>query len=227
MMMCKKLLTSSLVVATFPYLGISLFNPPAIAQSSEYPQLACQREIVRRVAGPGSGDSFVRFRESVQETFVSNAERRVQGEGQQVTTYSDGRIVPSSFTYNCLVNVRDGRVPEANYSMRDTPAATQPTPQPTQPAASTSQQSISMCQEEIKNRVISDNRLNVGGLVNITVGAGRRVSFPEPAQTSTISNTEESVRGRALVRAGNSRQDINYNCTVNTREGRVTSATYQ
>lgn len=215
--MNHKQFLSSILLALAPFsLELFLPNAPALAQTDNYPILACQYEINRRLMGRGAGDSFVRFNDDVRQSFVSNARARVQGRGQKVDRYSDGTLVPSSFVYECSVNTRNGRVTDSRYALESTENQS-----PSQTPNRT--RIVSLCQEAVQKKV-QENRL--GGILGAIIQGTLTVAFPGDTEIYRVSRVEQGVRGSAtLTEQGQTRQ-ISYNCTVNTQEGVVTQVNY-
>lgn len=215
-----------LTVASFS-IGISGLPLSAQTQTPEYSELACQREINRQLTD--QRNSFVRFDDSVEQSFVSKTERRIQGEGQQVLTNSNGSIVPSTFTYDCLVNTRNGQVREAKYALSGNSQNTNTNTNTNNTNTNLSdERAISLCQEKLKSEISADaQQINVGGVVSINTQASRNVEFDDSAETYSISRNELGVRGEATVRQGKSEKPISYTCTVNLRQEEVTRTDYQ
>ncbi len=100
-------------------------------------------------------------------------------------------------TYDCVVNVNEGLINRSNYTLRDNIALS----------------STRLCQEELKETIAQD----FDGLV----------TFRDGLETYYISNTEEGVRGTALVkRSQRGEQTYRFNCTVNIQRGDVTRISY-
>lgn len=100
-------------------------------------------------------------------------------------------------TYDCTVNVNEGLLSRSNYTFRDNLALS----------------STRLCQEELREAVEED--LNGS------------VTFNDRLETYYISNTEEGVRGTALVtQSPQEAQNYRFNCTVNIQRGDVTRISY-
>ncbi len=219
----NQLIASSIMVS----LGFTFLGASAFAQtSSNYAELACQREIVQKMTNGNTG-SFLRFNDAVRESFVSNAERRIQGEGQQVNTDSNGRITPSTFNYDCTVNTSDGRVTAVNSTGSNTSTSNNSSTSTTSPTAAefNKEKAISMCHRELKDEISSDSQINLGGLLSLNTG--RELNFNDSAETYVISNAELGVRGDAVIRQAGSQKSISYDCTVNVQDQDVTKVSYR
>lgn len=100
-------------------------------------------------------------------------------------------------TYDCVVNVNEGLISRSNYTFRNNIALS----------------STRLCQEELRETIAQE--------------FDGSVRFQDSLETYYISNTEEGVRGTALIKQSRRReQAYRFNCTVNIQRGDVTRISY-
>jgi hypothetical protein len=103
--------------------------------------------------------------------------------------------------YFCTADLRTAKITAARYRRLALPP-------------DRANRTVELCHEELRARVASD-RDDVASLTFAT------------SETSFVSNSKETVRGRGELRFGNrGRVSIRYECTVDIRRGRVTDARY-
>lgn len=114
----------------------------------------------------------------------------------------------------CRINVATSQVS----SVRITSQPGAPVPPPTRPpgnSASPNQPSVRVCHADITNQI----RRAFAGVEKV-------IFSTDDIRTFFISNAKEGVRGTGQFRQGQSWFPFDYNCTVNTRNGRVTQANF-
>jgi hypothetical protein len=103
--------------------------------------------------------------------------------------------------YECEVDVRRGRIDAAHF-------------QPIEKPALTDQQIVKLCKTSVADAVIEDR------------GRRMNISFAEE-HVYSISRHHKGVQGKAKLKTGKNRDQIAYECKVNTRQERVTDAHYR
>ena len=167
----------------------------------------CQEELRQVVRQDRNG--LVEFNRPLETYSVSNTEEGVRG---TVLIRSSGQS-ERNYRFDCVVNLPEAQVTKISY-------------RPDSGATADSQRIIRLCQDNIRQR-ISNNQIDLGGIIGINIGTGRQIEFQDPASTFSISENQEGVRGSATLVEGFRQRQVNYECTVNLQQGTVTNATVQ
>ncbi|MEA5533704.1 hypothetical protein [Crocosphaera sp. XPORK-15E] len=171
----------------------------------------CQDELRNLVKR--DRDGLVEFNQNPETYAISNTEEGVRG----IALLQLSRQPNQNYRFDCTVNIRQGKVTKISYSPdgsnSDRPNANR-------------QEIIRLCQDNIRQR-ISSNEINIGGIIGINLGTGRRIEFRESADTFYISDNQEGVRGSAILSSGFQQSQVNYECTVDLQQGTVTNVNVQ
>ncbi|MEA5508647.1 hypothetical protein VB715_02610 [Crocosphaera sp. UHCC 0190] len=166
------------------------------------------RNVVKR-----DRDGLVEFNQNPETYSISNTEEGVRG----IALIQQSRQPNQNYRFDCNVDIRQGKVTKISYSPDSSNS--------NRPRANT-QEIIRLCQDNIRQR-ISSNQINIGGIIGINLGTGRRIEFRDSADTFYISDNQEGVRGSAVLTSGFQQSQVNYECTVDLEQGTVTNVTVQ
>lgn len=167
----------------------------------------CQEELRQVVRQDRNG--LVEFNRPLETYSVSNTEEGVRG---TVLIQASGQS-DRNYRFDCVVNLPEAQVTKISY-------------RPDSGETADNQRIIRLCQDNIRQR-ISNNQIDLGGIIGINIGTGRQIEFQDPASTFSISENQEGVRGAATLVEGFRQRQVNYECTVNLQQGTVTNATVQ
>ncbi|BBA79408.1 hypothetical protein RGRSB_0884 [cyanobacterium endosymbiont of Rhopalodia gibberula] len=174
----------------------------------------CQEELRATVKRDNNSNSSVEFNNSPEtyETYhVSNTEEGVRG--TFIVKETRNRLQHNHF--DCTFNLREGRVTKIIYN-----------PDSSNRPTANKEQIIWLCQDAVRQQV-SQNQIDLGGILGISIGTGQGIEFGELVNTFDISDNQKRVEGNATLSEGPKQRQVNYKCTVNTRQGIITDTTIQ
>lgn len=158
-------------------------------------------------------DGTVEFNQDLETYPISSVEEGVRGTALIEST----REPTQTYRFDCIVNLRQGEVTRISYRP-DSSISDRPTVD--------TQQIVRLCQDNLRQR-ISSNQIDIGGIIGINLGTGRRIEFREPTNTFYISDNQQGVSGSAILVEGVQERQVDYECTVNIQQNQVTNATLQ
>ncbi|GBF82532.1 hypothetical protein [Aphanothece sacrum] len=69
------------------------------------------------------------------------------------------------------------------------------------------QQTVRLCQDSITKQ-ISSNQIDLGGIIGINLGTGRKIEFTGGAETFFISDNQQGVRGNGVLVEGSRQRQV-------------------
>ncbi|XHU95825.1 MAG: hypothetical protein JJP05_09250 [cyanobacterium endosymbiont of Rhopalodia gibba] len=117
--------------------------------------------------------------------------------------------------FNCKFNLRERRVTKLIYSLDSS----------NRPTAS-DERMILLCQDAVRQQV-SQNRIDLGEIVGISIGTRQSVEFGESVNIFDISDNQKRGEGNLTLLKGSKQYQVSYKCTVNICQGIITETTIQ
>lgn len=165
--------------------------------------LQCQERVNAQVRQDFALERLLWSTDTTTATFISNAETGIAGKGQFLQT--DGW---HDFSYNCTINIRNGAVTAASYTLETGNQGE--TSRPADP----SNPLVRQCQANIANKVRRDYTFQ-----NIIWDSGTTTEY-------FISNAETGIRGQGQFLQTDGWHSFSYDCKFNIRNGTLASSSY-
>ncbi|TVQ13866.1 MAG: hypothetical protein EA368_01680 [Leptolyngbya sp. DLM2.Bin27] len=141
---------------------------------------------------------------SITQEFVSNAESRYRGSGQ----FLQDRIW-YNFTFNCLVNIRQGTVVSATYQIQSPGSGNTSSP------ASQNDPLLRQCEAAVSSAIRQAYALE------------RLIWSSDTEEEYFISNAQVGYRGQgSFLQDDNSWHGFSFDCGINTRTGQIENVNY-
>jgi hypothetical protein len=151
----------------------------------------------------------VEFNNSMETYYMSNTEKGVR----RVFMSKGTRNRLERNCFNCTFNLREEQVIKLIYS-----------PDSSNRPIASEEKMIWLCQDTVRQQVCS-NRIDLRGILGISIGTGQSVKFGESVNTFDISDTQKRIGGNATLLEGSKQRQVSYKCTVNIRQGIIADTT--